>query len=355
MAVKPIDPEVAEAVRKRMRFRHEIEMEIDKIQSQIRKGSQDTYLNFMEKVADQAGIDLKELNEEGLRRHEVERRLVERGYESITARVQEFVQEEAKRRREAEQQYYERFLKDLIKGEGNPCQLVWEPDDFPPGEIVTTDGPGGMVGYACKPPVMAAYDHSSTIDLSSTYSSPHHMFYPSVEVSTGADDSHVWLRLDQNVWLRRRELPGGRGSFNVERLQIWLSGTGYCDSRSGHPPLFGPGILGPTAEARIELHANLAQRYDHSPDGYHYSDLLHNRYHWVEYDDYTGDARVTPYIGASEPATIYSPDEGGHEIYVYFSLQSYVGAFADDAQARLDFSADGLSLIDIRLCGSYAS
>lgn len=352
-----IDPEVLETIRKKMTFRHEIENDIDTLESQIRQKSQETYMDFMRIIADQAGVDMNKLLKEGLRRNKVQRRIIERGYKEITKKTKNFAKNEAKRRLDNEKKYYESIFKDILKIEGNPCLLLWEPDSaIGPSEMPHRDSPGGMFGSGCKEPHFAEHEYESEIVPSSEYSWRNHLFYPRVYVSTGDDDSHVWQRLEQNILLGRRPLVSGRGNFNVERLQVWLRGTGYCELREGHPPLFGPGSISPWSEARIGLHITLIQAYDYSPDGYTYSNILSRPYHWARYDSYSGDAYIEPYIGESRAATIYSPDEGGHEIYVYFTLESCAGAYQNEARSELDFTApdwDGLNLHDIRVCGNY--
>ncbi len=355
-APKTIDAKRFEAICKRMNFRHEVEKEIDDIQSQIRQKAHQTHMNFLEEIARRAGIDTKMIIEEGLRRNKVQRRMKERGFMQIRQKAQKFAKEQSLIRREATKRYHKRFSREILKSEGNPCLLIWEPvTGIPPTPVLYRDNPGGMVGSGCKEPHMAEHEHEDEIVLAADYSHENHLFYPRVYVATGDDDSHVYLRLHQNVMLGRRALESGRGNFNAERVQLWLSGTGYCEIRGGDPCPFGPGGIGPTAEASVGLYIDLFQINESG--GFEQIDILELPNFWIETNSYSGDVNITPYIGPlSRPVEINSPDTSGGEIWILFSLQTYVGAYENEARAELDFTRpdwDGLNLIDIRLCGEY--
>ncbi|OGW47374.1 MAG: hypothetical protein A2Y66_03050 [Nitrospirae bacterium RBG_13_41_22] len=358
MSVKSIDPKIIKKIRQKIQFRREVARKIDDIESKVRKERQKTHHKLVKEMSQQAGINLNNAIEEGLKRNKVQRRFVDHEYKKLQKIVKNQIKTDTKKQIKFEKEYHEKYFKDLPEKEGNPCLLFWEPDEeLGPGEHITSDGPGGMVGSGCREPRLSLYESESIIELSSEYSFRNHIFYPRNYVRTGEDDSHVWQRVQQDIVIERRPIESGRGNFNVQTMQLWLRGMGYCELRPGDPPC-GHGVIGPSSEARVEVDVMLAQRHDDAPDGYYYTYIYNNDYYWVRYDSYSGEANIEPYIGNVDPAIIYGPDYGGHELYIFFSLTTYVGAYLEDAQAELDFSgpeSEGINLHDIRLCGDYDS
>jgi hypothetical protein len=357
MAMTPIDPKIVKKIRQEIQFRREIARKIDDIESKVQIERQKTHHELVQEMAKQAGIDLEKAIEMGLKRNKVQRRFVDREYKKLEEIVKKQLKADIKKQLLFEKEYHEKYLKDLPEKEGNPCLLFWEPDpESEPAHYVTSDAPGGMVGSGCREPRMSSYHSEFTIDLASEYGPRNHIFYPRNYVRTGEDDSHVWQRIQQDIVIGRRPLEGGRGDFDVRTMQLWLRGTGYCELRPGDPPC-GHGFIGSSAEATVEIDVTMVQRHDDAPDGYYYSHLYSDDYYWSQYDRFSGEAHIEPYIGNVDPATIYSPDTGGRETYVYFGLSTYVGAYLEEAQAELDFSrpdSEGINLHDIRLCGDYA-
>jgi hypothetical protein len=358
MSLQPIDPKIVKKIRQDIQFRGEVAQQIDNIESKVRRERHKTHYEFAREMAQQTGIDLNKIIGEGLKRNVVQRRFVDREYQKLRKLVKNQLKVDIAKQIEFEKIYHDKYLKSLPDKEGNPCLLFWEPDaELAPGEHVICDPPGGMVSYSCREPRLAVHESETTIELSSEYSYRNHIFYPRNYVRTGEDDSHVWQRVQQDIVIERRSIERGRGNFNVQSMQLWLRGLGYCELRPGDPPC-GHGFIGPSSEARVEVDVTLVQRHDDSPDGYSYAYIYNNDYFWVRYDSYSGEAYIEPYIGNVNPAIIYGPDEGGHELYIFFGLTTYVGAYLEDAQAELDFSrpdSEGINLHDIRLCGNYDS
>jgi hypothetical protein len=358
MSVKSIDPNIVKQLRQKVQFRREIARKIDVIESKVRNERQKTHYKLANEISQQAGINLKKAVEEGLKRNKVQRRFIDNEYKKIQKIIKNQLKKDTKKQIFFEKEYHEKYLKDLPEKEGNPCLLFWEPDaEFGPGEHITSDEPGGMVGSGCREPRLSVHESESTIELSSEYSYRNHVFYPRNYVRTGEDDSHVWQRVQQDIIIERRPIESGRGNFNVRTMQLWLRGLGYCELRPGDPPC-GHGFIGPSSEAVVEVDVMLSQRHDDASDGYYFSSIYNNDSYWARDDNFSGEVPIEPYIGNVDPAIIYGPEHGGHELYIYFSLSTYVGAYLEDARAELDFSrpeSEGINLHDIRLCGDYDS
>ena len=344
-----------ETIYKKLDFEHEIRREIDVVETRIREKRQETYIDFARSIADQAGVDIQRFYSDGLIRNKVQRRLRETAYQKIRAKARQFAKDEAARCRKAEAEFCKTHFANITKSEGNPCLLVWQPsEDFEPRVLSRTDEPGGMVGYACKAPDLAVREYEGEMELATEYSHRNHVFYPRAYAAAGADDEHVYQSVEQTIVVERRPLEPGAGNFRVDGVQLWLSGVGYYELNEGSAPLFGPGSLGPTAEASVSLYVDLIQRTDFSSDGFSYFRILDLPNYWQRQGSGSGMVRIGPYHDrAAFPADIVNPDSGGHEIYVCVSLTCLAGAYQNEAWAEIDFTRpdyDGLNLIDVRLC-----
>ncbi len=354
MSKESIDPQIIEKMREPVEFRQQISDAARDLNARIRLERHKTHQRMVKTTAEKMKLKLEQFSDEGLRRNKIQRRFLDREYAKLKQQVVKQMRVDGKQSIAFEKEYHEKYLRDLVEKEGNPCLLLWEHEGGP-GEHVTNDGPGGMVGYGCRPPQMSDYEHEAEVDVSDTYGARNHVFYSRNYVQTGEDDSHVWQRVRQEIIIGRRPLESGQGDFNVTSLQLWIRGIGYCEIRPGDIPC-GEGVIGPTSEANLEVDLVLGQRHDDASDGYYFQHIYH-RIQWSRHNEYIGEARIEPEITSIDPVIIYSPDNGGHEITLYVSISNYVGAYLEEARAELDFSrpdSEGINLHDVRLCGNYA-
>jgi hypothetical protein len=363
MAIKPVSQKIVKTIQQEIEFKQKMSQQVDSLNHRVQIERVKTHHTFVKEMAEKAGIDYNKAIEQGLRRNKAQRRFVDREYKQLRERAKKRIKEDTKKQLLFEKEYYEKFLADMPLNEGNPCLILWEPDPLhpPDGYAVEDDpGPGGMIGSGCREPRLSSHQSETNFQLASEYSHRNHLFYPRNFVRTGEDDSHVWQKTIHLFVLGRRPLDRGRGNFFFWKPQIWISGIGYCELRPGDLPI-GHGIVGASSEARVEVHIVLIQRYDHAPDGYLYTWIFSDDCYWARYNRYCGEVRIEPYVPYIEgmrilPWCIYGPDQGGHEIYVFFNLTTYVGAYLEEAQAELDFSqpySEGIHLADVRLCGLY--
>lgn len=355
MKLKPLQKNVAESIRERILFKQKTADDLKEFHAKIQIERQKTHQKMIQQTAKNLGIDLNTFAKEGVRRNNAQRRLIDQAYHKIKKQVTEQIKQDTIGKKAFEKKFHESYLKELPQKEGNPCLLFWEPV-MDPSEHITQDEPGGMVGYGCRQPQLSSREHDTDVIVASTYGYRNHIFYNRNYVRTGDDDMHVWQRIQQDLIIGRRPIERGRGDFIVDSLQLWLRGVGSCELRRGDIPC-GEGVIGPGSEARVEVDIVMAQEYEDSPDGYTYQDIYHNDYYWSRCDDYMGEARVEPCVVSIDPAVIYSPDNGGGEISLFFSLSTFTGAYLEESLAELDFSApdfEGIHLHDIRLCGDYA-
>jgi hypothetical protein len=351
-----MDISVLEELRKRSQVKDEIEKEIEILENQIRQRRHDTHRRFLDQLAAKAGINPRDIIEEGRRRNKVERRILSKGYESIRSKAKKLVQDELQHRRSVRARYLE-LCKGQTKTPADDPELKFlQPVSGGHWTEVAMDPPGGMVGGSeCHDPVFA--EHSYSDDMTVGGLAPdyrNHHFYPRLLVSTGEDDSDVWIRIRQNLTLRRDPLDHGMGDFLVGRLRVNLSGVGYSERRDGEgcPILLDThGLIG---AQYVNLKVKIFQTIE---SGLMEATLVHRDIY-----DISSANVIEPIVIelGTEIVThefqIFNPDNGGSEPWILVTLEYYASSHDEGARAEIDFSppdSDGLELGCVSLFGDY--
>ncbi len=351
---------ILEEIRRRDRARAEVASEVANLENLIRQRRHATHMGFVERVAAKAGVDPREIVEEGRRRNKVERRLLDQGYERIRARAKAIVREESARLRDIRARYLERCAKPAREIPNDPELKFMTPVEGGHWTGVEMDPPGGMVGGGCHDPILAERSYGDAMSvggLPPRYDL--HRFFPRAYAATGEDDSNVFIRLSQTVTLRRDPLTPGLGDFRVSRLSVNLSGVGYSERREGEgcPMLLDSCGLLDAHYLRLRIRILQALSAPAESGGFLDATVL------------TTDPYYLRTASCSEPVVvelgtatfpcdfrIFNPDSGGSEPWLLVTLETQVSGCNEGAWAQIDFSQpdhDGLALGCVSLFGDY--
>jgi hypothetical protein len=351
-----MDISALEDLRRRSQLKDEIGKEIEVLENQIRQRRHHTHRRFIDQLAAKVGIDPRDMIEEGRRRNKVEQRILSKGYESIRRKAKKLVQKELQHRRSVRARYLELYGGQTKTPADDPELKFNQPVSGAHWTEVETDPPGGMVGGSeCHDPVFSehSYNDDMTVEGLPPDYPPHH-FYPRLFVSTGDDDSDVWIRIRQNLTLRHDPLEHGMGNFLVGRLRVNLSGVGYSERRAGEgcPILLDThGLIG---AQYVNLKVKIFQTIE---SGVMEATLLHRDIYTVSSASVIEPIEIE--LGTeivTHDFQIFNPDNGGSEPWVLVTLEFFASAHDEGGRAEIDFSSpdsDGLELGCVSLFGVY--
>jgi hypothetical protein len=351
-----MDISVLEDMRRRSQLKDEIGRMIEVLENQIRQRRHHTHRRFIDQLAAKVGINPQDIIEEGRRRNKVEQRILSKGYESIRSKAKKLVQEELQHRRNVRARYLELYGGQKKTPVDDPELKFCQPVSGGHWTEVELDPPGGMVGGSeCHDPVFS--EHSYSDDMTVGWLPPDyqlHHFYPRLFVSTGDDDSGVWIRIRQNLTLRHDPLEHGVGNFLVDRLRVNLSGVGYSERRAGEgcPILLDThGLFG---AQYVNLKVKIFQTIE---SGFLEATLLHKDIYTVSSSNVIEPIGIELGTDTVNPNfLLYNPDNGGSEPWVLVTLEFFASAYDEGGRAEIDFSSpvsDGLELGCVSLFGDY--
>lgn len=349
------DQRLIDTIRRKMQIREELRNEVFGFESQIRQSRNQTYINYIERIADKVGIDMQDFREDAQRRNRIQSRFIHRGYEKFRRQTQVLAREEAEREKEVRKRYLEFFGKQIQHRQGNPELKFIVPVEEGHWTDVYQDPPGAMLGTSgCRQPSFSQHDYSDDIEVGGvTPTLRDHRFLPRIYVATGEDNSDVYVRLVQCIFLRHDALESGRGDFQVRDIRVNLRGVGYSRARVDEGCPFFLNSHGIAHSTLVNLKVKI---YQTTPSGLMEQLIFDN----------------TPYGaggGHSEPAVIslsthtdgldfniLNPDNGGSEPWLLVILETYAAASEEDSFAEINFSrpdSDGLELGCVTLYGEY--
>lgn len=262
-----LDQKLIDTIRRRIEIREELRNEIFRFESHIYQSRNQTYLNYIDRIANQVGVNLGDFQEDAKRRNKIQSRTIKRNYENFLRQTKELVQEEAERQKERKR-YLEYCGKQIQQRQDDP-----ELEFFSPPEIEGShwtrayrDPESPMFGGSgCHEPSLSRRDYSDGIEIGGVAPEyrDRHRFLPRIYIATGEDDREVSLTLLQCIILNITEpLERGRGNFLVNEVRLNISGVGYSQARiddTGCPILLeGSGLRTDTTQIHLQIRLHQA-------------------------------------------------------------------------------------------------
>ena len=331
---------ILDQLRRLARGPYESQPELVRLRQRISSERQRAHRRILERVAEQAHVDLQPIFEEAQRRNAAKRQYVTRTLERLGAAAAERAKEE--------KQHFHRVREDYVQTFSDLLAATPQLKFHQPGSVDSVAQPGDcnvIMGGACSAPSPGTYEASAD-----TGPDPVGIWlYPFINGDSGdCDDARAGKTFQDLAY----QMGPPSSSFAVNNVRVDLIGNGVGIAHPGDGPFLGGEPNPEYVHSFIDLSVFLSQLVNGQWQSW---PLLSDRL-FAGTLDYVRQIRLV-LSGQTYPVSIAirKPDAGGGTLLCYLQLVCSAITMGTDGRVSIDFRAPdhGIFVGGVALLGDF--